>query len=71
MPRMTLTERPWTHREFVMAEIEHYVDPLSKKHSKFSEVKDQKLRLLPKETQSAGKTELLEISIGEAVEKVC
>jgi len=56
-------------REFVMAEIEHYVDPEKKKHVKFSEVKDQVLRLLPKETQSAGKTELLEITIGEAVEK--
>ncbi|KAK9900813.1 glycyl-tRNA synthetase [Cystobasidium minutum MCA 4210] len=56
-------------REFVMAEIEHYVDPAKKKHPKFAEVKDQKLALLPKETQSAGKTELLEITIGEAVEK--
>lgn len=53
-----------------MAEIEHYVDPLSKKHARFSEVKDVKLHLLPKETQSAGKTDLLEMSIGEAVEKV-
>lgn len=53
-----------------MAEIEHYVDPEKKKHAKFAEVKDQVLRLLPKETQSAGKTDLLEITIGEAVEKV-
>lgn len=56
-------------REFVMAEIEHYVDPAKKKHPKFDEVKDQKLALLPKETQSAGKTELLDITIGEAVEQ--
>jgi glycyl-tRNA synthetase len=53
-----------------MAEIEHYVDPLNKKHARFSEVKDVKLHLLPKETQSAGKTDLLELTIGEAVEKV-
>lgn len=50
-----------------MAEIEHYVDPLKKKHAKFDEVKDYKLRLLPRETQSSGKTDLTEISIGEAV----
>jgi len=54
-------------REFVMAEIEHYVDPTKKNHAKFEDVKDQKMRLLPKETQSAGKTDLLEISIGDAV----
>lgn len=52
-----------------MAEIEHYVDPAKKKHPKFDEVRNQKLALLPKETQSAGKTELLDITIGEAVEK--
>ncbi|KAH8927434.1 glycyl-tRNA synthetase [Atractiella rhizophila] len=56
-------------REFVMAEIEHYVDPNKKDHPRFEEVKDIKLRLLPKETQSAGKTDLTEISIGEAVSK--
>ena len=50
-----------------MAEIEHYVDPLNKKHSKFSDVAGYKLKLLPKETQSAGKTDLTELSIGEAV----
>ena len=53
-----------------MAEIEHYVDPKSKNHAKFFEVNDIKLRLLPKETQSAGKTDLLEITVGEAVERV-
>lgn len=52
-----------------MAEIEHYVDPLNKKHVKFADVADYKLRLLPKETQQAGKTDLLEISIGDAVSK--
>ena len=53
-----------------MAEIEHYVDPKKKSHPRFEEVKDQKLMLLPKEVQSAGKTDLLEITIGEAVSKV-
>lgn len=56
-------------REFVMAEIEHFVDPLNKKHTKFADVKDTVLSLLPKETQSSGKTDLLEITIAEAVEK--
>jgi glycyl-tRNA synthetase len=53
-----------------MAEIEHYVDPEKKDHPRFDEVKDVKLRLLPKDVQSAGKTDLLELTIGEAVQKV-
>jgi glycyl-tRNA synthetase len=57
-------------REFVMAEIEHFVDPTKKAHPKFADVKDQKLALLPKETQMSGSTDLTEITIGEAVEKV-
>lgn len=56
-------------REFVMAEIEHYVDPTKKNHAKFVDVKDVKLRLLPKETQSSGRTDLTEISIGDAVSR--
>merc|ERR1711939_231570 len=56
-------------REFTMAEIEHYVDPKSKDHPRFVDIKDQKLRLLAKDVQSAGKSDLAEISIGEAVEK--
>jgi len=50
-----------------MAEIEHYVDPLDKKHARFDEIQDIKLMLLPKDIQSAGRTDLLEISVGEAV----
>lgn len=53
-----------------MAEIEHYVDPLDKAHSRFDEVKDQKLMLLAKGVQEEGRTDLVEMSIGEAVEKV-
>ncbi|KAG8957574.1 Glycine--tRNA ligase 1, mitochondrial [Tulasnella sp. 419] len=56
-------------REFTMAEIEHYVDPLNKKHQRFDEVRDVKLRFLPKDVQSAGSTEITEMTIGEAVEK--
>ncbi|KAM0755670.1 putative glycine--tRNA ligase GRS1 [Meredithblackwellia eburnea MCA 4105] len=54
-------------REFTMAEIEHYVDPDDKAHDRFEQVKDIKLRLLPKDVQSAGKTDLSEVTIGEAV----
>ena len=53
-----------------MAEIEHYVDPNNKKHSRFNEVKDLKLSFLSREIQLEGKMDPIEITIGEAVEKV-
>jgi glycyl-tRNA synthetase (class II) len=53
-----------------MAEIEHYVDPLDKAHPRFHEVKDIKLSLLPKEVQLSGKTDLTEMTIGDAVANV-
>ncbi|CAB4385133.1 uncharacterized protein OCT59_005334 [Rhizophagus irregularis] len=56
-------------REFTMAEIEHYVDPNNKTHSRFNEVKDIKLRLVPRSVQSEGKMDPIEMAIGEAVEK--
>src|SRR5690606_39047685 len=54
-------------REFLMAEIEHFVDPASKKHPRFKDVSDIKLKFLPREIQEQGKTETIEKSIGEAV----
>jgi glycyl-tRNA synthetase len=57
-------------REFLMAEIEHYVDPLDKAHARFSEVKDVKLSLLNKEVQLSGKTDTTEMTIGDAVAQV-
>jgi glycyl-tRNA synthetase len=54
-------------REFLMAEIEHFVDPKQKSHPRFKEVEKLKCRLLPKNVQEAGRTELTVISIGEAV----
>jgi len=55
-------------REFLMAEIEHFVDPLGgKKHARFNEVKDVELVLLNRHTQLAGKTDIEKISIGKAV----
>ncbi|KAG0017745.1 Glycine--tRNA ligase 1, mitochondrial [Podila clonocystis] len=56
-------------REFTMAEIEHYVDPAKKDHARFNEVANYKLNILPAKVQLQGKTELLSIPVGEAVEK--
>jgi glycyl-tRNA synthetase len=53
-------------REFTMAEIEHFVDPLSKKHARFSEVAMQKLPLYSADAQLEGKG-VTEITMGEAV----
>ncbi|KAI1144069.1 glycyl-tRNA synthetase [Hypoxylon sp. FL0543] len=55
-------------REFLMAEIEHFVDPQGgKKHPRFEEVKDVELVLLNRETQLAGQTKVEKVSIGQAV----
>ncbi|KAI1192863.1 glycyl-tRNA synthetase 1 [Nemania serpens] len=54
-------------REFLMAEIEHYVDPEKKAHERYDEVVKLELPLLDKETQLAGKTTPRHISIEEAV----
>ncbi|KAK6864244.1 glycyl-tRNA synthetase [Apiospora arundinis] len=57
-------------REFLMAEIEHFVDPEGgKKHPRFDEVKDVELVLLNRETQLSGKTNVEKVSIGQAVSK--
>ncbi|KAI0454968.1 glycyl-tRNA synthetase [Xylaria acuta] len=56
-------------REFLMAEIEHFVDPRGgKKHPRFKEVKDIELVLLNRETQLSGKTHVQKVTIGQAVE---
>ncbi|KAI0857701.1 hypothetical protein F4860DRAFT_488697 [Xylaria cubensis] len=55
-------------REFLMAEIEHFVDPEGgKKHSRFHQVENVELELLPRETQLSGKTNTTRMSIGKAV----
>ncbi|KAI4139753.1 MAG: hypothetical protein LQ341_004098 [Variospora aurantia] len=55
-------------REFLMAEIEHYVDPEGgKKHPRFEEVVDVKLDLLDRKVQLSGRTETTKTSIGDAV----
>ncbi|KAF7189881.1 Glycine--tRNA ligase 1, mitochondrial [Pseudocercospora fuligena] len=57
-------------REFLMAEVEHFVDPLSgKKHPKFDSVRDVKLPLLARDVQQAGGSTPSVMTIGEAVDK--
>ena len=55
-------------REFLMAEIEHFVDPAAgKRHERFSEVSHIELPFLDKDTQLSGKTHVTAKAIGEAV----
>ncbi|KAH9817398.1 glycyl-tRNA synthetase [Teratosphaeria destructans] len=55
-------------REFLMAEIEHFVDPHSdKRHSRFDEVSEVQLPLLDRDTQLAGSAEVKRMHIGDAV----
>ncbi|KAK2592387.1 hypothetical protein QQS21_009906 [Conoideocrella luteorostrata] len=56
-------------REFLMAEIEHFVDPESNKsHERFGEVAEMELPLLDRKTQLSGKTAITPMRIGKAVE---
>ncbi|KAJ9299368.1 hypothetical protein DTO271G3_2990 [Paecilomyces variotii] len=56
-------------REFLMAEIEHFVDPEGgKKHPRFEEVKDTELSLLNRDIQLSGSTKTEQMTIGKAVE---
>ncbi|GAB1320153.1 Glycine--tRNA ligase 1, mitochondrial [Madurella fahalii] len=55
-------------REFLMAEIEHFVDPEGhKKHHRFHEVEGIELALLDRHTQLSGQTTTKNMSIGQAV----
>ncbi|KAF8839779.1 glycyl-tRNA synthetase [Paxillus ammoniavirescens] len=56
-------------REFTMGEIEHYVDPVDKRHERFHEVRHIVLSLLDRHVQLQGSTELTQMTIGEAVDK--
>lgn len=56
-------------REFLMAEIEHFVDPQGgKKHPRFQEVAHIELALLNRDVQLSGRTEIERMTIGKAVE---
>ena len=54
-------------REFLMAEIEHYVHPQRKSHPKFSSVAECQLKLLPRTVQLAGSSDLVSMTAAEAV----
>ncbi|KAI1823389.1 glycyl-tRNA synthetase [Xylaria intraflava] len=55
-------------REFLMAEIEHFVDPQGgKKHPRFNDVKDVELVFFDRETQLSGKMTVTKATIGQAV----
>ncbi|EEH36931.1 glycyl-tRNA synthetase [Paracoccidioides lutzii Pb01] len=55
-------------REFLMAEIEHFVDPDNgKKHPRFHEVQDMELSFLDREVQLSGSTKVERMTIGKAV----
>ncbi|KAG5950474.1 Glycine--tRNA ligase 1, mitochondrial [Claviceps sorghi] len=57
-------------REFLMAEIEHFVDPQGgKKHDRFQDVAHVELVLLDRDTQLSGKTETRKVAIGQAVKE--
>ncbi|WEW57088.1 Glycine--tRNA ligase 1, mitochondrial [Emydomyces testavorans] len=57
-------------REFLLAEIEHFVDPRSgKKHDRFDEVQHLELPFLDQSTQLAGQTTTKHLSLGRAVEE--
>ena len=54
-------------REFTMAEIEYYVDPLNKKHKKFHLVKDHKLPLWSAKNQLSHGPVECDLTLEEAV----
>ncbi|EAQ91331.1 hypothetical protein CHGG_03266 [Chaetomium globosum CBS 148.51] len=55
-------------REFLMAEIEHFVDPEGhKKHHRFHEVEDIELEFLDRHVQLSGKTTTTKLTVGKAV----
>lgn len=56
-------------REFLMAEIEHFVDPESNKsHERFSEIAEIELPFLDKKTQLSRQMSISSMPIGKAVE---
>ncbi|KAI8829071.1 hypothetical protein BJ741DRAFT_624429 [Chytriomyces cf. hyalinus JEL632] len=55
-------------REFTMAEIEHYVDPLKKDHPRFDSIKDIELTLYPGDLQLKG-AGTIKMKMGDAVAK--
>ena len=55
--------------EFLMAEIEHFVNPEKKAHPKFDKVRDLKVTLYSAHAQESGQSPF-EMTIGDAVAQV-
>lgn len=55
-------------REFMMAEIEHFVHPEKKNHSRYEEVKDVELPFLNRTAQESGSDECVRMTVGQAVQ---
>ncbi|KAG4302712.1 hypothetical protein PCANB_001086 [Pneumocystis canis] len=56
-------------REFTMAEIEHYVDPLNKNHKRFHEVENVIMGFLTREMQMIGEKQPVKMTAGQAVSR--
>lgn len=54
-------------REFQMAEIEHFVDPREKNHSKFRDVEEMRLPLFPRTSQLSDGKVVTDVTLREAV----
>lgn len=57
-------------REFTLAEIEHFMDPIKSTHSKFSKIDNHEITLYSGDDQMNGKN-ANRMTIGEAVRSVC
>ncbi|XP_031490456.1 glycine--tRNA ligase, mitochondrial 1-like [Nymphaea colorata] len=55
-------------REFTLAEIEHFVDPNNKLHTKFKDVADLEFLMFPREEQMSGKSSR-KLRLSDAVSK--
>jgi glycyl-tRNA synthetase len=56
-------------REFTQMEIEYFFNPSNDKHPKFAEVASQRMKILTRDSQAAGKDEETEMTAQEAVER--
>lgn len=56
-------------REFTLAEIQHFFDPIQKSHPKFSKIADTQITLFSACSQMDG-TSAEKMTIGEAVDRV-
>ncbi|XP_019088665.1 PREDICTED: glycine--tRNA ligase, mitochondrial 1 [Camelina sativa] len=58
---------PIRAREFLLAEIEHFVDPENKSHPKFPDVESLELLMFPREEQEMSGQSAKKLCLGEAV----